>query len=156
MSEERTTVFMGSDNLVLPVLERVKLRLNELRVLGKPEFHKDDDKKWHNIEPKMPIEGTLEFADCVRKVSDEEYKIKYRTFKLNKDGQVVMIEIKAGIGDPGRLHKVVEYEVTETFKHRKPFTTEKTKLEDEERLKALAAKTPQYSEARDEKARGRK
>lgn len=140
--EEPQAHFLGSDNTMMPVLERVKIRLRELRILGHPEFHslkKGTEREWYDKEPKMPIAGSLEFADVVREViPEEEYEVTYKTFKLNSDGTVMAIQVGSELH--GRRHKVMEFRVIENFKQGKLKTTKKEKLEDEKKLRELAEK----------------
>lgn len=153
--EQEQGIFLASNNVLLPVIERVRLRLAELKKLGKPEFHRIEGNEHMTIEPKMPIHNSLEFWDCVKKIDDDEYKIIYDVYSLTKDGKVENILIRAGPGDPGRLHKILAKRVTETLKKGVPIKKEEQKLEDREKLLAQAGQTEEYSEKREEKMRGK-
>jgi len=150
------TRFMGSNNIMLPIEQRVRERLKELVAMGKPEFHKDENGDWHTIEPKTPIAGSLEFGDCVRRINKDEYHINYDLYATDEKGNVVTVPIIAGPGDPGRMHKVIGWRVTEIFKKNLPFITKKQKLEDPEKLrKDYAEKNETYQKLREEKANTR-
>jgi len=151
--DKEKTGFLGSNNVLLPIEQRVKERLRELRAVGKPEFHKDEYKEWHTIEPKMPIAGSLEFGDAVRRISKDEYHVIYDLYEVDAAGKIVTVPIVAGPGDPGRTHKVIAFRVTEVFKKNLPFVTKRRKLEDSRTLIKDGSVAETYQERRDEKAR---
>ena len=151
--EKEKTSFLGSNNVLLPIEQRVRERLRELRAIGKPEFHKDEYKEWHTIKPKMPIAGSLEFGDAVRRINKDEYHIIYDLYEVDNEGKIVTVPIVAGPGDPGRTHKVIAFRVTEVFKKNLPFTTKKQKLEDAKTIAKDGSRAESYQERRDEKAK---
>lgn len=116
----------GSNNLTLPLKQRVRLRLQELRDIGKTKFQKGENKEFNEIPAELPIDGPIDWYNCVTKVSDDEYTLSYKTYKCEKDKdgvpRPVRKLVKVGEGDMGMMHKLIDKVVTETFKKNKPFT----------------------------------
>lgn len=155
-SPEETIKVFGSQNILMPLTNRITERLKELKALGKPEFHKDENKEWQTIEPKMPIAGAISWATSVRKISPEEYTITYDVYETDSDNKVVMIPVIAGPGDMGLMHKVIGWRVTETFKKGSLMKTEKKRMEDSTKLRRdYENKMESYQRAREEKIKTR-
>lgn len=146
----------GSQNLLMPLQNRIQERLKELKAIGKPEFHKDENKEWQNIEPKTPIAGSISWNNNVRKINPEEYTITYDVYETDSDGKVVIIPVIAGPGDIGMNHKVIAWRVTETFKKGSLMKTDKKRMEDSSKLrKDYEGKMQSYQSLRDDKMKAR-
>lgn len=126
---------LGSNNIVLPVRQRVIERLKELRETGKMEFWKDENGEWHDVEPNRPISGPLDYGSNVRKVNENEYHISYDLFATDENNRVVTVNIFTGNPRTGQYHKVVKERVTEVFKKGLPFTSKSRKLEDANKMR---------------------
>ena len=122
----------GSNNLMLPLQRRVQQRLQELKEEGKVRNYKDELKNWHVVEPSKPVAGSLEYADCVSKLGDGRYLLRYQLYKTvkGKDGSPKVVEHLVGPSTSGLAMKVIEYLVTETFEKGKQFRSKSEKFID--------------------------
>lgn len=122
----------GSNNITMPLLQRVRQRLIELERIGKDHFQKGEDGEWNDIPASMPIDGVLHIDKCVKRISEDEYQVIYKTYLtkvVNGVPIVVRKTIKAGPGDIGMEVHQLDEKITEVFKKGKLFTTIKEKVD---------------------------
>lgn len=126
-------LFSRSNDLSLPLIRRLRVRLDELKEIGYTRFQKGDDGEHHEIPAEMFIQGPVSFG-LVRKINEDHYEIKYRTYKTEKGPNGFPKKVRVLL-DPnsdeknGTMTEVVDKEVVETFKKGKPFSSKTTLLE---------------------------
>lgn len=118
---------MATLEVMLPVHQRMKKRLESIRKMSSAESFKIDG-HWKTNPPQMHIVNLQG-----RKVSDHECEVRFGVFDMDDQGNKKLYEHSAEIvreSDGAKIKRVISaeyrvaYEVVETIRYREPITRE--------------------------------